>query len=344
VRTLLISDLHLGSRPRNDVLRLPIARARLLDALDGVERLVLLGDTMELMTRNPRRSMAIAEPVMRAIGQRLGPDRHVIVVPGNHDSPLTRSWVRAQGRGLQPSSEVDPHATPALERLLSWLAPARVRVSYPGVWLGDGVWATHGHYLDRHLVPESAFGIQRGRLSRRPASAALPIDYERARSRGHRSRDSLLTRLMARPVGTLLEAVAEVLRVATMPRLPELMMNSGLAPVTATLIDAQMRHASIPAMAYVARRLGVDADWVIFGHVHRRGPIGDERWPAVGRTRFVNTGAWAYEPLLVDRASAPHPYWPGGAVLLDDGREPRSLGLLDDLAAEQLRPAARPQR
>ncbi len=37
---------------------------------------------------------------------------------------------------------------------MSWLAPARVtRVSYPGVWLGDRIWATHGHYLDHHLHP-----------------------------------------------------------------------------------------------------------------------------------------------------------------------------------------------
>ena len=34
---------------------------------------------------------------------------------------------------------------------------------------------------------------------------------------------------------------------------------------------------------------------------------------------MLNAGAWLYEPLLVDRASAPHPYWPGGAVLLEDG-------------------------
>ena len=71
-----------------------------------------------------------------------------------------------------------------------------------------------------------------------------------------------------------------------------------------------------------SRGSGVDADWVVFGHVHRLG-----RWPAtprgVARHRrrrgIVNTGSWLYEPLLVDRSSPPHPYWPGGAVLLEDG-------------------------
>jgi hypothetical protein len=38
-----------------------------------------------------------------------------------------------------------------------------------------------------------------------------------------------------------------------------------------------------------------------------------------------------YEPLLVHRARPPHPYWPGGAVLLEPGADPRAIGLLDDL-------------
>jgi UDP-2,3-diacylglucosamine pyrophosphatase LpxH len=344
VRTLVISDLHLGGRPGHDVLQLPAAQERLFAAIDGVERLVLLGDVLELMTRNVRRAVARAEPVVRAMARRLGPDREVIVVPGNHDEPLVRAWALAQGRRLAPSTAVDPAASPALERFLHWLAPAPARVSYPGVWLGGGVWATHGHYLDRHLLPESSFGIPRGRLNRGAAGTAVPMEYEQGRRRrgGRRSRprDSLGARLRARPVATVLEGTAGVLRQATMPDLPGLMMQRGLAPVTAAVIDTQMRHASIPAMAHVVRRLGVEADWVLFGHVHRRGPIGDESWPVLGAgaPRLVNTGSWVFDPLLVDRAAPPHPYWPGGAIVLEDGRSPRSVGLLDDLSAEDLRP------
>jgi hypothetical protein len=51
----------------------------------------------------------------------------------------------------------------------------------------------------------------------------------------------------------------------------------------------------------------------------------------------LNTGAWLYEPLLVHRASPPHPYWPGGSVLLEPGMEPRAVGLLDDLTPAMLR-------
>ena len=341
MRTLVISDLHLGTRAGHDVLQVPVARDRLFAALDGVDRLVLLGDTLELMTRAPRRAAARAEPVVRAIGRALGPGREVIVVPGNHDAGLVRAWALAEGPRLAPSTTVDPGASPALTWLLAGLAPARTRVSYPGVWLGDGVWATHGHYLDRHLLPESTFGIPRGRLGRGAAGSALPMDYERPRhGRRSRPRDSRSARWRARPVATFLETGADLLRRAAMPHVPQLMMRGGLAPVTAAVIDTQMRHASVPAMAHVVRRLGIDADWVLFGHVHRRGPIADERWPELGpgAPRLLNTGSWVLDPLLVDRAVPPHPYWPGGAVLLDDGRSPRSVGLLDDLSAQDLRP------
>jgi hypothetical protein len=41
--------------------------------------------------------------------------------------------------------------------------------------------------------------------------------------------------------------------------------------------------------------------------------------------------------VLVHRASPPHPYWPGGAVVLEDGSDPRAVGLLDHLGADDLR-------
>jgi hypothetical protein len=128
-------------------------------------------------------------------------------------------------------------------------------------------------------------------------------------------------------------------------------MNARMAPVTARVVDLQMRHAAIPAMARVARRLGVQADWIVFGHVHRNGPQAgedtalwrDARSGARGGTgpRLLNTGSWLYEPLLVDRVTPPHPYWPGGAVLLEPGRDPRAIGLLDELTTAEVRPLIR---
>lgn len=341
MRTLVISDLHLGNRGRRDVLRLAPVRARLLEAIDDADRLVLLGDTVELMTRRPDRSMAIAEPVLRAIGRQVGSGREVILLPGNHDAPLVHRWALTQGARLTVDSPVPADASPALERLVSWLAPAPVRVRYPGVWLDPGVWATHGHYLDRHLIPQSAVGLHRGRLRDPPHR---PIDYDNAR-RLHRQRRRRRRRGRDRPEQPLARrlawSAANLVRAAATPAavgLPQLLLHGGLSQVTARAVDTQMRHATIPAMADVARCLGVEADWLLFGHVHRRGPIGDEHWPAAGDTRLLNTGSWLYEPLLVDRARPPHGYWPGGAVVLEAGRSPRSVGLLDELDADALRP------
>ena len=70
-RTLIVSDLHLGARLGRDVLRRPPALAALLDALDGVQRLVLLGDVVELVEGDPRGALAAAEPVRRGGGSAM---------------------------------------------------------------------------------------------------------------------------------------------------------------------------------------------------------------------------------------------------------------------------------
>jgi hypothetical protein len=336
VRTLVVSDLHLGARLDRDVLRRPPALEALLEALRDVDRLVLLGDVVELLEQRPRRAMDDAEAVVRAIGARLGTGREVVIVPGNHDALLVRDHLRAHGVPTSVDAALPADATPALARLTSWLAPASVEVHYPGAWLADGVWATHGHYLDRHLMPESAYGLARGLLGRLPRDGAHPVDYELPGGPSL-TRLEALTRVLPRPLAAALDDAAEIVRAATMPsRAPR-----GMAPLTAWLLGVQMRRASIPALVRVAHRLGVDADWVLFGHVHRTGPLpGDDpaQWRGpVGRPRILNTGCWVWEPVLVHRASPPHPYWPGGAVVLEDGSDPRAVGLLDHLGADDLR-------
>ena len=88
-------------------------------------------------------------------------------------------------------------------------------------------------------------------------------------------------------------------------------------------------------MVEVVRRLGVEADWIVYGHVHRLGPLLGEHWePVPGGPQVLNTGSWVYEPLLLDGLDPAHPYWPGGAVLLADGQPPRPVGLLADLSAD----------
>ena len=250
-----------------------------------------------------------------------------------------RWWAHGCARGNVSGGgrPIPCDATPLLARVTSWLGPARRARQLPRRLAGEGVWATHGHYLDRHLLPEAAYGIARGLLGRIPRHGATPADYEQAGGPSLTRLEAWLTRWLPRPLAALVDDLAEFLRAATMPGIPRRLLSRRIAPLTATLLGAQMRRASIPALAQVVHRLEVDAEWVIFGHVHRCGPLaGDDprRWRGPRRRpQLANTGSWVHEPLLVHRASPPHPYWPGGAILLQDGHDPQPIGLLDQLVA-----------
>ena len=129
MRTLVISDLHLGMPEEHDVLRRRAPLAVLLDALADVQRLVLLGDVVELSEHNPQDALAAAEPVLRALGRRLGPDREVILVPGNHDRRFVAPWVQEMGSSLSVDSRVPLDATPALAAVSAWLEPTHSTTS-----------------------------------------------------------------------------------------------------------------------------------------------------------------------------------------------------------------------
>ena len=89
-------------------------------------------------------------------------------------------------------------------------------------------------------------------------------------------------------------------------------------------------------MSEVVERLRIDADHVVFGHTHRRGPIGAEPGWDSGGTRLWNTGSWVHSPPLLRSTAAESPYWPGTIGLLADAGEPELRHLLDDLGREDL--------
>jgi len=315
VRTLVISDVHLGQRGGVSVLTRPRPLETLLDALDAYDRLVLLGDTVELQETHSSLSFPVAEPILRAIAQRLGSRKQLLLVPGNHDHGLVRDWALAQGPELARENVVPPDASPLLARVASWLTATRLEVHYPGLWLADGVWATHGHYLNNYLRPVSSWGLH----PRRRAQPATPGAFE------------YIPRHPAAPH----------LRDGLPPeRWLDRHIPSRLAPLTAAALGNQMERHALPALALAARALGVEAEWLIFGHVHRRGPRdGDDPglWSGPGgRPRLVNTGSWRYEPVVVRGIGPKGGYWPGGGVTLGEDGFPRSRGLLDELNEEEL--------
>ena len=261
-------------------------------------------------------------------------------MPGDHDSDLIAPWLRANGVPPAVAGTVPRDATPLLAEVVASLGPADVHVRYPGVWLDDRVWATHGHYLDRHLLPEAAFGIARGLLGRLPRDGARPVDYERAGGPSLTRLEGRLTRWLPRPLAALVDDLAELLRAATMPLDKRSLLTRRLSPFTVGVLGAQMRRASIPALGRVVHRLGVDADWVLFGHVHRGGPLaGDDPLDWVGpggRPTSPTAAAGSTSRCSCTTRPLPHPYWPGGAIVLEDGSDPRTVGLLDHLDASAL--------
>jgi len=127
----------------------------LLEAAHECDRLVLLGDTVELRHGPVRGALDVAEPVLRALGETQSGGREVVIVVGNHDHGLLRGWLERRAVDAAPSplgleQAVDWREGDLLDVIVGWLGPAAVRVSYPGVWLRDDVYAIHGHYADRH--------------------------------------------------------------------------------------------------------------------------------------------------------------------------------------------------
>jgi hypothetical protein len=157
MRTLIVSDLHLGSLSRTDLLSRAHVRARLIEALAGADRVVLLGDVLELRHGPPREALAVARPLFEELGRALA-GAEIVVVAGNHDHALIAPWLTRRSEEPQ-SRELGPEnvfpaaeASPMLARLAEFAAPARVLAAYPGVWVREDVYATHGHYLDCHLT------------------------------------------------------------------------------------------------------------------------------------------------------------------------------------------------
>ncbi len=337
-RTLLISDFHIGWRPIPSTLERARPLEILLEAVRGFDRLILLGDIVEMTATPAAHSMPIAAPILSQLGRALNGDQQVVLVPGNHDREMIARWLAAHSGELTVETVIPRDASQALEQITGWLGRggAQVEVRYPGVTLSESVWATHGHYLDNHLAPVSPFGLARRRRRLPPAGAVGPAEYEWRRRR----QLSAALRVMPRPLARVIEEVADILRAATMPQLKERLLHPRWAPLTAALLGMQTRRHSIPALTQVLHGLGVDAEYVVFGHVHRLGPLPGEpidKWSAPsGRPQFVNTGSWRYEPLLLGHVVPPHPYWPGGAVILEDGQPPRPVGLLDELAPTDL--------
>ena len=225
--TAVLSDPHLGAR--SSLLADAGTLAQLTAVLAGVDRLVLLGDTLDLRHAPAPAVVEAGRPVLDELRAAVP---ELILVPGNHDHRLAGPILDARG-----TLEVEQVAAGGP------LLPD-VRVAYPGLWLRPDVYATHGHYLDCHLrVPRPevilahATQLAVGRIPRQ----ATPDRYE--------------------------AALAPIYRLAyRLAQRGRRVRETGWRRVAA---GEWLGRASLAAFEQVVRRLGIDAAHVLFGHTHR---------------------------------------------------------------------------
>jgi hypothetical protein len=366
MRTLVISDLHLGLRSGAVVLTRRAPLDVLLARLDGIDRLVLLGDTLELRHGPTRDALATAEPVMRAIGDALGPGREVVIVPGNHDHAIGAGWLDWRGRRQEPDPLPLDGRVPAdraswiAKRLAGFLAPADVELAYPGLWLREDVFAMHGHYADLHLLVPTIERLAAGLMARMVGAVPDPAtadDYEAllapiyalSQASAQRAAPGRVTVGSRSPVGAwrTLSGRGQGGRVRGAAlgsgfRLAVAAVNrAGLGPVEPRLSTADLRRGGLTAISEAARRLRLAPAHLIFGHTHRTGRLdGDavHEWRTPGGTQLHNCGNWIFDPLFMGRgANGSSPYWPGGAIVVDDAGPPRLERLLGELPATTLK-------
>jgi hypothetical protein len=329
------------------VLRRDREREALLARLSEFDRLVLLGDTVELRHGPARDALAAAAPVLSEMAAALGPGGEVVVVPGNHDHALLRGWLERRDPaplGLESAVDADPREP--LGELASSLTPAQVRVAYPGVWLRDDVYATHGHYGDRHNTVPILERLGAGvtvRVAGEPAGGpARAEDYEAALAPMYAWADTIAQSgglrlggggsfqiaawqtlnggagrrcFRSRALGLGLAAAVAGLN------------RAGMGPLRPDVSGVALRRGALAGFAEVIARLGVPADHVIFGHTHRAGPL-----PADDRSewgRLLNTGSWVHEARFIGDDPLGSPYRPGFAAIVGDEGAPALVNVLD---------------
>jgi hypothetical protein len=356
VRTAIISDLHLGVASDEDVLRDPGIRRVLFEELAGADRLVLLGDAIELRNLPVGPSLERSRPFFEELGEALG-DVEVTLVPGNHDARLAEPLLDELSIGGQATLELEhryaPISTPAA-LVDGWLRPARLQLAYPGIWLREDVYATHGHYMDAHLMlprAECIAAALMARLSRPLPERTTPVDYERIlrplyglayglaqvmpvrrRRNGpfERAWEVLAGEERSRSIGTHAARAGFPLAIRGLNGL----LRSDFSPDVST---QAISRTGIDAAIELAARLGIDGVHVITGHTHRGGPLpGEAEWTLPGGGRLHNTGSWVFATAFHHPGRPPSPYWPGTVTWLEDDAPPRRKQLLLDRSHSEL--------
>lgn len=348
------------------MLRRPEIRARLLETARTADRVVLLGDILELREQPLGAVLAAAYPFFEELGEAIA-GAPVTVVPGNHDHQLAAPLIearrlRAASKPLGLEETAKAGGSGPLAAIARRMPRSEVTLAYPGTWIRDDVYALHGHYLDCHItVPRAeVLGIAATRrVLGRDGTAASADDYEaivaplyaftyqlaHAAVPGERAVGSNISAKVWSQLNRRRPTMrARALGAVGVPAVVAALNRLGLGPFTSDLSGPSLRRAGLRAIGEVVGRLGIEAEHVLFGHTHRAGPLerdaGDPDWRAPGGARLLNTGSWVYERAVLGAQPHESPYWPGTCAVVRDEGPPELLSLLDGVPAEELRAPA----
>jgi predicted phosphodiesterase len=332
-----------------------------LDALcraaEDVDRIVLLGDVIELRHGPVRDALAAAAPALRALGGAVAAGARVTVVPGNHDHGLLAGWSQRRARDARPGrlaadAVVDVVSGEPIARIAEWLGAGRaeVEVRYPGVWLRDDVYAHHGHYSDRHVTMPMLERLGAGAMARiageRDGGPRCADGYEAVLGPMYAWLDALAASGGARTDGLSAGAwralapgrrrgLRQQVLGAAFPLGVAALNRLGLGPLRADLSSAELRRSRLVAMGEVAARLDVverGARWIVFGHSHRAGPLVTDdalEWRTPSGVALINCGSWVRDETFSGPDETANPYRPGFAVTVGEAGAPALVNLLD---------------
>jgi Calcineurin-like phosphoesterase len=363
VRSLVISDSHLGAWTGDDLLAYAWAREALRPELERAGEVVLLGDFVDLLFATTEHAFERADGLVELLAQTLSGKR-LVWLAGNHDHHILvrrlEALIELRIATGKPDDKLPEiwRASFFFEAFLRRRLPdTEIEIAYPNYRVGE-VLLSHGHYLDgevRGSVPNRL--LQGGFWKIAGGRTATPTveDYEAALvpltellfveaqlPKGAAAEQRIQAEL--RRLGRFAQIAAAPGR--ELERLGRSLVRlvrgePGPQPPAADYVLARVippgasALPSVRAYAQVCRNLGWDqnARWFVFAHTHQ--PLDGVGVNGTrGGARFWNTGSWIYEPVTgstADYLAYLDHNWPGSAVVIDTderGGEPQLLELL----------------
>ena len=361
MRTAIVSDLHLGSAFGEDVARDAAVRRLLIEEVAGADRLVLLGDVLELREKPLPATLEAARPFFEEVGAAMA-GRRVVLVPGNHDHRLAEPLLEELALGGRPLG-LEHHAPPAAgggdDRSPAGSARRRARPRLPG-----GLAARRRlrdprplHGLPHEPAPPRVHRRGDRDAALRPGpDPATPVRLRAGPAAGLRllllgspspSWPSGRPGPPSAPGGRSQAGAARAAgsgEPCEAPRSgPACRRRCGASTAcciptsTPTLTAEAIAASGVDAATELAERLGVGGGHLITGHTHRGGPgENDGEWALRGGGSLHNTGSWIFASAFHHPGTPPGPYWPGTVTWVEDDQPPRRVRLLDDSPREDL--------